>query len=80
MRPGETDRERLIRFIQPWVDARPTQYTPRIGYAGLGYTLSLDDLTDVALDKLAVRIVGAFWWDRKNNRENRRIYAERRQA
>lgn len=77
MRPDETNRDRLIRFIQPWIDARPRQYAPRVGYNGCGYGLSTDDLTDSALTKLAAQIAHAFWLERQFNHASREFRAGR---
>lgn len=61
-------RDRLIRFIEPWLGTH-RQYQPRIGDGHL----SLDCLTNAALEILAQRIARDFWFTRRINRENRRI-------
>jgi hypothetical protein len=66
-------RERLIKFIEPWIEGRPAQYAPRIGSDHLGYQIVADDLDDAALEVLAKRIIWDFWYERRINRRNRAL-------
>lgn len=63
-------RERLLVFIMPWADCQP-RYKVSIGHQWV----SINVLTDEALEKLASVIRDDFWRERRLNRLNRPFYA-----
>lgn len=71
--PETQCRARLVQFIEPWIDSsyHARMYEPRVGDPGLGEKLSLWNLTDSALERIAYRICRDFWSDKKVKRENK---------
>lgn len=67
---AEAQRTRHIAGIAAWASARP-RYQLRIGDSSIPF----DALTDEAIAELRSRIATDVAWERRNNRQNRALYA-----
>lgn len=68
-----TRRERLIKFIENFYSPWELRRTVFHSYGHRGLQITLDDMTDEALERFADGLRWDFWFRRKLNRQNREI-------